>query len=112
MSDWNANADKVSLGERLVLVAKHAAHAKGAGFRIDLIVNEIDGSFVRITFLVGQTQEDGPFDVASRFQFAFADQVADTQYRSFIDIEIGVDGIDRDNGGEQGAAALTGLDQI
>ena len=113
LTDGHTDAGEEAGGERLVLVGEHAPDAQGAGFRIDLVVLEIDRALVGKSLLSGQAQRNGPLGLAVRLGLAFADQLPDAQDGALVHVEVGIHRVHRHDGGEQGAAVLVPrLDQV
>src|SRR5579864_3307621 len=65
-ADRSPNAGEQPREEDLLLVGEHAPRPYGAGPRIDLVVNEIDGPLVWVAVFVGQPEGHGEPPVAGR----------------------------------------------
>ena len=103
MGKANRDSDTAEITRRqdFVGIGEDGAHAQSAGLGIDLIVNEIDRSFVGKIHFVCQAQKYWPIDVAGRFSLALTDHFPNLQHRAFIDVEGGIHGIHRYDRGQQ-----------
>ncbi len=81
---------------------KDAADSKRGCRCRELVVREVQIPFVRKAFFVrqGQPNRNAPAVIVNRVQFALSDQFMDTNHRQFIRIEVCVNRVLRNDGGQ------------
>jgi len=99
-------ARKQAWRELPVLVRKDGACADSAGVRVELVIDKHHAALVRVALLTCERQEYGVGSVATAGTLAEARHLDVLQVHVFIALELGIDGVDGDEGGEhRGAAA-------
>src|SRR5579883_3142728 len=92
---------------------KHRSHADGAGKPVDLVVDEVELALVGPASFVGKVQGDTHFISARRLHKALLRGALVSEVIGLAHVEIEINGIQRDDGGEQrGAAALAAAHEI
>lgn len=94
-------------GELALGVVEHGAAADGAGTRVDLVVEEVQPAQVRVAVLAAQAEVHRA--LAARVATGLAGQLDVLEEHALVGVEVGVDLVGADQGGEQG---LPGVDQV
>src|SRR5690606_26712886 len=94
-------------GELALAVVEHGAAADGAGARVDLVVEEVQLPLMRVAGLAGQAEvyRAGAAGVAA----GLARQLDVLEEHALVGVEVGVDLVGGDHGGQQ---RLAGTDQV
>ena len=92
-----SNTHKQAGGQHAINIGKPAANLNRTGRRADAIVNQINDADVRKPRLIRQTQQDLHVLFTNRLHFLLANESLNFEHRSFVDVEVRVNGIERHN---------------
>ena len=96
-----------------VLVGEDGAGADGAGLRVELVVDEVDVALVGKPVLVGEAEvHRASAPSRSSAPRAVARQLVVLEVGLLVALEVDVDRVERDDGGEQRGRRGPGLHQV
>ena len=99
-------------GHEAVLVGKDAAGEDGAGFWIEGIVNEVDLAEVRPVGLADESHFGGNLLEKGAVALAVFVELTVFERRTLIDLDVAVDGVEGDDGGEDGGVFGAAGDEV
>ena len=83
-------------------LSKTPARQNAARGRIDLVIDEVDDPLAGKALFALQSHEDGNLPAAVGLDQSRVDGPPHPQHRRFVDVDVGVHGIERNDGGQQG----------
>src|SRR5690349_13574346 len=108
----HTDSGKQSRNNPAVPIRKNSTQQNAAGIRIEAVIERLDVTLVWKVSFIGELKLNRDPPISVSLQFFLADQRVETQQRVLVHVSINVNGVDRNNGGQQACRAGDPVDVI